>query len=215
MKWEKFQWSADFAYYVGLVWSDGYMSGRDNLISIELKSGIDEINLLSELLNKIEIGNISYRKRLDKRSGRSYDSISYNICNKKFYNILKKIGLHPAKSFTIEIPKKIPKIFFKDFLRGYFDGDGCIYYHKSDKSWNSKITSGSLTFLKQIHDYLKDNKIVNGGYLQKKKNQECYNLCFSKKDTLMLKKYLYYDGCLKLNRKFQRFLEAEKSIQII
>jgi len=69
----------------------------------------------------------------------------------KFYRFLVSIDLSPKKSNIIE-KVVVPDKYFRDFLRGYFDGDG-YSYSAWDKRWKSSFllyigfTSGSLEYL--------------------------------------------------------------------
>jgi hypothetical protein len=70
---------------------------------------------------------------------------------------LEEIGLTPQKSRTLG-PLGIPDEYFRDFLRGEFDGDGCwskAKYANGNTSLLGIFTSGSRTFLEWLRDSLK------------------------------------------------------------
>jgi len=52
------------------------------------------------------------------------------------------------KSLTIRICRKIPDSLFFHYLRGIFDGDGCIFKHK--KRYDITIYSGNKEFIDDI-----------------------------------------------------------------
>lgn len=57
---------------------------------------------------------------------------SLRCSNKHFVNHLKGLGIHSNKSSTVTIPKAIPPELMRHFIRGYFEGDGCV--SKTSKS---------------------------------------------------------------------------------
>lgn len=56
-------------------------------------------------------------------------SHSLRIGNKVMYQDLVNLGVTPKKAKRISIPS-VPEQYFKFFVRGYFDGDGCINIYK-------------------------------------------------------------------------------------
>ena len=62
-----------------------------------------------------------------KKSGYCLHAHHVQFSHKKLYGELQKIGLEPNKSKSIGA-LRIPDRYFFDFLRGYFDGDGCVYF---------------------------------------------------------------------------------------
>ena len=53
------------------------------------------------------------------------------------WKTLNNIGCTPKKSLMLKFPDKSVFKYNKliiDFIRGYFDGDGCISYHRNTKS---------------------------------------------------------------------------------
>jgi hypothetical protein len=77
------------------------------------------------------------------------------MSSKKMVNDLANLGVTPNKTFTLQYPT-INETLEKHFLRGYFDGDGCIRVSedKRDKSKRGdlRIVSGSLDILNKINE---------------------------------------------------------------
>ena len=87
------------------------------------------------------------------------NGIMYNlvICNKLFIEYLVSIGLTPNKSKTIEMKNFI---FNSHFVRGVFDGDGCVRNPNIfPNRLEAKFTTGSILFKNQMVKYLNDNNI--------------------------------------------------------
>ncbi|MFA6938939.1 MAG: hypothetical protein WC229_01600 [Candidatus Paceibacterota bacterium] len=132
---------------------------------------------------------------------------------------LNKLGLKANKTKNLLLPK-VPKKYFSDFVRGYFDGDGNVwvgFLHKNrprpDLVIFTAFTSCSLCFLTDLRDKL-NAAGLSGGSIIKNKANYC-RLSFSTKSTLKLFKYMYNSIDLKkdglfLKRKaavFERFIK--------
>lgn len=76
----------------------------------------------------------------------TYDRCSFEFCSSEIYDDLFRIyGIHPAKSMTLSFPTEIPSEYLPHFVRGYFDGDGCICESFSNK--NSRTATLYSTLL--------------------------------------------------------------------
>jgi len=117
--------------------------------------------------------------------------------------------LTPRKELRLKVPE-IPRMYLRDFTRGYFDGDGCIsfgnYKRLNRKSkvflLTTRFASGSKNFLFSLWKKLK------GGFIFK--TGGCNYLCFSKKDSGILFNYMYNKvppDCY-LERKYNKFKES-------
>lgn len=103
---------------------------------------------------------------------------------------------------------EVPEEFLPDFIRGYFDGDGCITEIKG-KRINSAFTSGSKQFLDKLLRVLKEKAGIEGGSY----DPSSYSLRFGKKDTIRLGKYTHGNNLeLFLLRKRQKFYKEENNL---
>jgi hypothetical protein len=80
---------------------------------------------------------------------------------------LEEIGLIPAKSNTLG-SLQVPDHYFRDFLRGEFDGDGCWSADRRKKRGNllGIFTSGSHRYLQWIQDSLERLGGITGGRIR-------------------------------------------------
>ncbi len=201
----KIIWSSNFAYAIGLITSDGYLS--KNKRHIELKSADKEniINFKKALRLRNRIGKITKTK-----SGNPH---YYLFCGDViFYKFLNKIGLESRKSKTIK-QILVPKEFFNDFLRGLFDGDGTFYTFR-DKRWPNAVgyqisfASASREFLEWLQHQL-SKLYKTRGFI--KIGKGVFNLCFVKRDTRTLFSAMYKkQNILFLRRKYDKIIQAFK-----
>ena len=48
------------------------------------------------------------------------------VCGTKIHHDLEKHGCVENKSLILQFPTTVPEELMHHFIRGYFDGDGCI-----------------------------------------------------------------------------------------
>ena len=76
------------------------------------------------------------------------------IGNKVMINDLLLLGLTPNKSLDVKFPI-LNKDLYSHFIRGYFDGDGCICL-LSNKSWHINFCSGSKFLMDGLSEALRN-----------------------------------------------------------
>lgn len=66
-----------------------------------------------------------------QQNGKTYVRCRWNVSNKHLWNSLNTLGCTPNKSLTLMFPSEtvLTAELIPDFLRGYFDGDGCLTYY--------------------------------------------------------------------------------------
>ncbi len=201
------EWTENMAYVLGYIYADGNLLdskyNRGQYVSIR-STDLCIIESIRESLNSEH--TITSEKN-DFPRKRSY---VLRIGSKKIFGILERRGLCPRKSLIIDLPS-IPKIFFKDFLRGYFDGDGCVYLEKGKKIGSFKrmsviFTSGSKKFLESLEKQIRKE-------CQTSKRDVCdshrsFQLRYSTKDGLRVFSKMYKNQPeLYLSRKYSKFIQ--------
>ena len=195
--------TGDKAYLLGLLASDGCLYKRDGhqgLIQISLQKKDQEL-----LQNILEVLKSNYPININQNMA------TISLTSDKMFNDLSAIGLHPKKTWTInmkEVFSNIPDIFHKDFFRGYFDGDGTIT--SSDNFITVSRTKIGyvcpLTTAEVFQKILLQNNIESSFYLNSKEKYSkdfgsieftntTFKYCFLK--------WIYANSNLKLKRKYE------------
>lgn len=198
------------AYLLGLFYSDGSISFKGYLCRIQLK------DTDKELLEKI-VENFPFFKTYNKREG----AITIWCSSKNLHKDLKENGVLPRKSFENKNLVKFPKInsvLYKDFIRGYLDGNGTVALNKkTGKNTSDKkvfVYSVSVLFLRQLKYVLFKNKINSSIYKDtreilfngKKHNTTLYRLSVPPRNLVKLYEFLYsHDSKIFLKRKKDTF----------
>ncbi len=204
----KIKWSPEFAYALGLLTTDGCLSIDGRHIELTSKDEDQLKNFLKCLGSRVKIS------LKHSGSGKQYKRVQIGDVN--FYKFLLSIGLMPRKTKIIS-KVKIPKIYFFDFLRGHFDGDGSFYSYW-DPRWRSSFmfytifVSASKNHIDWLQDAIFGFLGINGR-IAKSVNDSTYQLRYAKKESLKLLPRMYYDKnviCLLRKRK-----KIEKALKVV
>lgn len=181
----------DKAYWLGILLSDG------NLYKTQMTLKLKRAD--RSHLEKFKLALNSEHPIHDDVSPEGHEFSIFLIGSKKLSIQLKNIGVIPNKTFIVQFPK-IDQKLYSHFIRGYFDGDGCMYTKNKHHTWS--IYSASPKFIKKLLKILKIETKLEF-------NQYDNVLSLSKKDDIIeLEQYLYKDASIFLQRKRDKFLEA-------
>ena len=147
------------AYFLGFIFADGSISNDEFFLDINEK----DIEILLRIREEIH----SNCKITTRKKGNSMMS-RIAIKNKVFCSSLSQYGIIENKTkMTSHLPvEKIPKIFYKDFLRGLIDGDGWVIKTKQNLYKIGYVTqyySTALDFVEMLNSLLEEkwkNKIL-------------------------------------------------------
>lgn len=191
------RWNANLAYCVGLITSDGCLSKDGRHIDFTSKDLIQIVTFAKILKLDNKIGT----KRRGSKDQKLYYCIQFG--DVRFYRFLVKIGLSPRKSKSIR-EVKMPVKYFRDFLRGVFDGDGNANEAKHPESQYPQLRirffSASHDFISWLHTQIK-NRLGVKGFVQF--HERAYVLTFAKEDSIKITGFMYYKvGLPYLPRKY-------------
>jgi intein-encoded DNA endonuclease-like protein len=214
------------AYWLGFIYADGNVyqnaSSYASVFNINLKSSDKYI---IELIKKdMEYsGPIFTRKYKDDK----YESAhGIAVCDKEFVDYLVNVGCIPRKSLTLKFPTvdQLPVKFIPHFIRGYFDGDGCVT--KKDKNRISIFASmvGTLDMMENIREYLTDRGVKKIG-IHKHKNQFClviggmeelaryYSIIYAEKtDHFLARKHNIFVNCFNVYNIYKVYNGAQEYV---
>lgn len=181
------------AYWLGFIYADGYISLTRNSMEVSLKlSDYNHLVKLKEFLNSTnDVKKDNFRCRL-------------SVGNKYFKSIMIKKGCVPQKSLILKFPTKdiIPDILLCHFIRGYFDGDGCIHIGNTAKVIELIGTEDFLSNLLSRTE-LQRNKLLH----DKRHNICTKRLRYNGKSSLKMLNYMYKNASIYLERKNLKYKE--------
>ena len=196
--------SVDLAYCLGFFLADGYIDKNGKYISIGLQG--QDIEILNYFKNLIG-GGITYENYIDRTRNKYTSNYKYKATCREIVNELYRYGFSNSPKTGKEFIPKIDAKFYPDFIRGYFDGDGCICYSK-EKQYVTSICCSNRKFLEDISNIIP----VKSSIYQKTKSPDFYDLMINAQNTVGFKEYIYYDENLfGLQRKKDKLLSCNIS----
>lgn len=192
------------AYWLGFIGADGYIASHKEM-AIQLKS--DDYEHLKKF-NKSLNGNIPvtfFEKKpriiCGKPTGVS-NLCQIRIFSKKIVSDLNILGVHSNKSLDFQFPNLESESLMWAFIRGYFDGDGSLYYDKTRNQLRAKITSGSKFFRESFSDFLKKFGIKT--YITGEGEGFDCGITGKESTRIFLSK-IYDDSDIYLDRKYKKY----------
>jgi len=194
------------AYILGYFFADGCLEHK-RVKRIRFSSAISDFEILKFIRDEISPDTkitFSQDKRINLKIKNvlvksKQENISFGIVSKNIVDILN-IDFNISFDKTYSQNKfnfdKIPISYYRDFIRGFLDGDGSIDTSVRFVSMNHEFLLQIQNILKTIYNINCKFKILkdrnNIGLLRTYSNEQFY-------------KQIYYENCLCLNRKKQKF----------
>lgn len=188
------------AYWIGFLMADGYNSGK------YIRADIQDEGHLEKLRNEIFIKNdMPVRTKINKINNKVIYYLT--IQNKKIVNDCEKLGIVKRKSFITKYPN-ISEKYDKDFIRGLFDGDGCLTYSMRGNYRGYKFSIvGNEELILEVRNRLLKLNI----YIGFRKNKSIYELSVKgNRQIIKLLNWLYLDSDTSMNRKEEKYQDMIK-----
>ena len=113
-------------------------------------------------------------------NGNKYSAERTCVTSIKLVHDLIKHGCVENKSLILKAPTTVPKELLHHFIRGYFDGDGCVAFYPDRYSYTFSIiwTQDILNFIAYeskylllILDHLNIRTVLNLRYILRRKSE--------------------------------------------
>lgn len=196
------------AYILGFICADGYVA-KDRLVICLSKVDTEILEVIKKEFNSTQ--TLKFYSRINPyNSNKSCEMVELQISSTKFVKPLLKMGLGNNKTYTLNssVLKFIPKYLIKDFLRGYFDGDGNVMYGRkylSGIKYNINICGNEEFLLNTYQIYFPS---TNKMYFDKKSKQTFIWKLSSKEKVKQFLYWLYFNSKIHLKRKYKIYLKS-------
>ena len=182
------------AYFLGLLFADGYNNEEEGRVALGLKDKCS----VEQFAAAIETNHPVITKEYPK-----WTTHTLNIHGRYFSQQLAKHGCVQAKSHILTFPTTVPDHLMHHFVRGYFDGDGCIHVRKNSDHRVVHII-GTEAFLNGMGKILP----VKSSIKQRSKKTVFYLGIYKKNDVSVFAEWLYKDTTIFMERKRTMFFES-------
>ena len=195
--------SEESAYILGFIYADGCLTKGNNLSFTVAEFDKEILEKIKKCLNSNHhigtyIGNNGYV------IGNKYCKLS--ICNKHLHDTLVNLGATERKTKGLKFPTWLRQDLIRHFIRGFFDGDGSVYYVKQADFVNCNFT-GTFDMLSNIRNIL-HQEISTSASVYKYANKDIYDFKVGGKNKVIaFYNYLYKDASIFLSRKKDKFDE--------
>ena len=196
------------------MYADGYNNEKTGRIKLTLAK--KDVDVLHKIKNCLETNRPLYS--IENKDGFYEELMLVNI---KISDDLQKLGVIQAKTHTLTFPDFLKEDLIRHFIRGYFDGDGCLtwsyvnYKNKEKKYfvWYISIV-GTKTFLNKIGEILKNEINVNHCLTTRnKKSQHIQTLGFNGKHQITrFLDWIYEGSTIHLDRKYGYYQRFKKGL---
>lgn len=196
------------AWLLGFLFTDGNVRKKGNCYQIRLSIQLADEDIINDIKNWL---NIDTKTLYDKRPGKETCGISFTSEN--IFNKIAEYGIIPNKTYETDqlYIEKIPKEYQKAYIRGLFDGDGCLSFTGgNDVSFD--FTSHYLKTVEQFQ-YFIDNQIHKKNH-NKIQTNASKSRCFwrGRLQVLKILDWLYDDAEVYLKRKYDKYLWLKSTL---
>lgn len=190
------KYTVESCYWAGFLAADGHIDSNGT-IGLELKD-------LEPIL--------AFKKFCSSEHNISHNVVkgSYRIrfVDKQIYeDIIDNFSITVDKTFNLRLPLLSTNTYYASYFRGFFDGDGCLtefFNNRPTASFRVFLTSGSLSFLEESLELLREINIIKGGSIHKKASS-CWHIQLAIQDSTSFLNWIYSTDGYRLVRKYEKY----------
>lgn len=172
-------------YILGFITADGNVTGN------QLRFDLAQKDKCVLYFIKTSLKATSPIKKIYRRNNWY---VQFAFSSSRIVSDLYRYNVFPSKTGKERLPV-IPKQYFWSYMRGLFDGDGCVY--TGQNTIRTKICSASKKFLEEI-------KYV-AGFGSINKTSTIYSWNMSVNDSIKFRDFIYNNESFCLLRKKEKF----------
>ena len=218
------------AYILGFIYADGCVQKLPTTSGLTIEQLAQDVDILYQIKYVLE-STYPFLERVQSTNGKH--RFRFYVYSKKLCSDLEKLGVVQRKSLILKFPFFIKDELLPHFIRGYFDGDGCIWNGKrktmvvKDKArkngfrkrivHNVKFSfTGYDGFISDLQNVLCDSIGIKKNKLNYSKAKDtrnntsenvCTFECSGRGNIKKLYEYMYKDATIYGKRKFDKFNE--------
>jgi intein/homing endonuclease len=198
------------AYFLGLLYADGYNNTNKGYFELSLAESDGDV--LCGLLDIFQPGRPL--QFVEKKGESHQNQLRVSVTSKRLSSSLKKLGCVKAKTFKIKFPAWLRDDLVRHFIRGYFDGDGClcIRYLENTRPQAHLSFTGNKDFCLGLRKVLSVKSSIHAR--QPGRNNSNRTLTMTNKAQIVgILDWLYFDAVVYFERKYKKYLELKDIVK--
>lgn len=197
------------AYWLGFIFTDGYIVSSNNEIGVEIcEKDIEHLEKLKKSINytgdiKVYHKQSTFGDQTNARITFSCKDMKNDLINRNITSTKSKDGMFPIVE---------NELFIKDLLRGMFDGDGNISYRigRTGKMTVTLNYCGTYDVCKKIEQISGFQWSWSERFPERHNNN--YQISSGKQfENIKFLKFLYQDSNVYLTRKYNIYMKLIKN----
>lgn len=199
------------AYWLGFFYADAYNCKQTNTFTITLQ--LEDYDHLVKLAGFVGLSKEQINCYDSKIGDKLYPTCSLRMYSKHICETMTRLGCPQKKSFIIKYPEWMPEHLNVHFIRGMFDGDGCITKREKNDEWKWSLTSTSECAEKiQSIILAAIGKIINYHCISKTENNTYELETQGNEKITKVMSWLYETSSadIQLERKYKKFQDLLK-----
>jgi transposase len=194
------------AYILGLLYADGCHPSNKDAIQLALQE--QDVGVLNLIKEELQTDRPLYFVSSEYSPLTKHNQYRLDITNQHIARVLDSYGVHSRKSLTLEWPEWMEQSLVRHFIRGYLDGDGCIYFNHKTSECKIYIAS-TENFCNSMKNVIFDLISVNTSITQASggnKITKVLNIGGNRQVYKFLN-WIYADADLLIERKYKKYLD--------
>jgi hypothetical protein len=191
------------AYWLGFLDADGYQNGREMIVNLNAQDAAHLQKLRVSIRSEHPV-----RLRADAGMVGGFTA-TFRVSSQILCSGLNRWGCVQAKSLIVQYPQELPAHLHRHFIRGVFDGDGCISQSKQGY-WRWCIFSENPTFSDGVATQI---QMAGQAVTRSRKDGGRFVNVSNRPGIRWLYSYLYDDASVWLDRKKFKFQQACLELQ--
>lgn len=207
--------SENKAYFLGLLFADGNNYYKEHKFAITLSLQECDGYLVQKFKEELQYEGHVHFDELKLQNPNYQNQYRIVINDEHMSKQLESLGVVNHKSLILQFPDYLDEKYLRHFCRGYFDGDGGVFYNKRFNKLSTSTTS-TYEFVSALHDILLEKLDCHSSIHYPKQSYGKNTYILNTSATRSSLKYLswIYDDCeIKMERKYNLYLSIKEKYE--
>lgn len=204
------------AYWLGFLMADGYNHESKTCVALRLQE--EDVEVLECLKAFLQYNGVITRySRITNTNHLHRTYCELSLYSPVFSKSLAEKGCVQGKTYTLQFPEYLPKHLVHHFIRGLFDGDGCISITpRKNRTLDSKSYQFNIVGTEAIMERVKDIFVEQIGVTRTttKHHSKAVAIHWSGRGVVTkILNYLYKDAHVYMKRKYDKYISMSNSAE--